>query len=179
LGAQVNHVQRAGARFFNVAGQEQGLGNARAAGDGCVRAAQVVHGELRRQFAGVPDFEPVGKQHDLNGGVGGVVAVGHSVDDGFGHGFAGQLIAHRGLRPCGSCAHGAGYFGQAEVQRLIDQLKHRAFVDLVRGDGLADLRAVEVHALEFRAGQKTLWGLAKEQNCRMAGLPGIQQVQVR
>lgn len=43
LGTQVNHVQRAGACFFDVAGQKQGLGHARVAGNGRVRAAQVVH----------------------------------------------------------------------------------------------------------------------------------------
>jgi hypothetical protein len=43
LGTPVNHVQCASADFFNVAGQKQRLGHARVAGNGRVRAAQVVH----------------------------------------------------------------------------------------------------------------------------------------
>ena len=53
--------------------------------------------QRRWQLAGVPDFQAIGKKHDLHGGVGGVVAVRDGVNNGFGDSQARQFIGDRSL----------------------------------------------------------------------------------
>lgn len=52
-----------------------------------VGAAQFFKGQGRRQGAGVPNFETILEEHDLDAGITGVVAVNDGVDDGLGDNF--------------------------------------------------------------------------------------------
>ena len=128
-----------------------------------------------------PGFQtsrPVGKEHDLHAGVAGVVAMGDGVDDGFGNGFAGEFVFDRCLRSKGARADGAGDFGHDEVNGLIHEFKDRAFVNLVRGNGLANFRAVEVHALDLGGEQEALGLTAKKEDGGVSRLTGVEQVEM-
>ena len=121
-----------------------------------MRPPQFVERQRERQFAGVPDLQPVGEQHHLHAGIARVVAVNHGIDDGLSNNLARQLVINRRLWPLGAGAHTAGDFRHHEVNRLIHQLEHCALVDLIRGDRLAQFGAVKMHALDFGTEQKPL-----------------------
>ena len=98
LFAAGDHVQDTATGFFGVAGQKHRVSDERVARNGSVRRTQRLRCEWRWKFSGIPDFETVGKKHDLHAGVAGVVAMGYGVDDGLGNGFVREFIIHRCLR---------------------------------------------------------------------------------
>ena len=180
LFATGDHVEDAAAGFFSVASQEHRVGDERIAGDGSVRRAKRLGCEWKRKFSGIPDFKPVGEEHDLHAGVAGVIAGGDGVDNGLGNGFAREFIFDRRLRPKRARADcTAGDFGHHEVNGLVHEFKNRAFVNLVRRNGLANLRTVEVHALNFGSEQEAL-GLAakKDEDGGVSRLAGVEQVEM-
>ena len=126
--------------------------------------------ERRRKPTGVPDFQPVGEKHDLDGGIGCVVAVGDGIDDGFGNRRTRQFVGHGGLIALGAGAHGRSDPGHHEVHGLVHKLEHRAFINLIVRDRLGDCRAVEMKALDLRRNKKALGLFAEEQNGCMARL---------
>ena len=140
--------------------------------------AEFFQGERGRQCAGVPDFQPVRKEHDLDAGVAGVVAVGDGVDDGFADNFRRNFIFDRSLGGEGTSADGEVDFGQDKVHGLIHQFESSAFVDLMRRDGLAKDGAVEVGTLHLGRQQKPLRGGAEEQDGGMGGQAVFEKIQV-
>ncbi len=147
--AQCDHINRAGARALNVARQKKRIGQQWIAGNRGVRTAQRGETQGRRQMTGIPYLQTVGEKHDLNGRVGSVVAVGDGVDDGFGDGVAGNFVIHRHVIAHGAGADRAVEFGHHKIDRLIDEFEGRAFIDLVRRDGLAHFRAVKMKAFDL------------------------------
>ena len=156
LDAAPNHVQGSRSHRFDVLGQVQRFRQQGIAGHRAVRFTQLLQRERRRKAAGVPHFGPVREEHDLHAAVVRVVAMCHGVDDGFGHDFRRDLV-HSGstgaLRPR---ADGSVNLAEHEVHRLIDQLEHRALVDLVRRNRLGDLGSVIVGAPDLRGHEKSL-----------------------
>ena len=78
------------------------------------------------------------------------------VDDGLRHHFLWNLVPYgclNGLRPR---AHRQRDLAKHKVHCLINQIEHRAFVNLVGWDRLGDLGSMEVGALDFRGEQKPL-----------------------
>ena len=132
----------------------------------------------RRKLAGIPDFKPVGKEHDLHAGVAGVVAMGHGVDDGLGYGLLGKFVSGRGLHALRPGTDVPVDFGKNEIRRLIHQFENRPLIDLVRRNGFADGGTVEVHAFDFRGRQKALRLLAEQQHGRMGRAAVVQQVEM-
>ena len=176
--AAVNHVADASAHAFDVLGKVQGFGDQ---GVGRVRAMRLPKGlqiQRRWQAARVPDFKPVGKQHDLHAGGAGVVAVGNGIDDGLRDDFRRNLIGHGRLRAECTGAHGEVDFGQDEVHRLVHQFEQVALVHLIERNGLLPLGAVEVGALHFRAVDEPLRLLAKQQHGGVGGVAISEQAQL-
>ena len=173
-----DHVEDTAAGFFGVAGQKHRVSNERVARNGSVRRTQRLGCEWRRKFSGIPDFETVGKKRDLHTGVAGVVAMGDGVGDGLGNGLAGEFVFDRCLWSKGARADGAGNFRHDKVNGLIHEFEDGAFVNLVRRNGLADFRAVEVHALDLGGEQEALGSSAKKENGGMSRLTGVEQIEM-
>ena len=100
--AEGNHVDRPGAGLFDVAGKKERFGNERVMRDRGVGMAKGFRSQGRGELAGIPNFQTVREEDDLDGGVGGVVAVGDGVDDGFCDSLARQFVLDWGLRPLGA-----------------------------------------------------------------------------
>ena len=176
--ALADHHQGAGAELLDVTGQEEGLADAVVAGNGTVRMAELFGRERRRELARVPDLEAVGKHRDLDGGVGGVVAVRDGVDDGFADDIGRDLVAHGRLRALGACADTAVQLGHDEVVRHVHLLEEVALEDAVEGDGPGDFSAMEVHAPNLGAREEPLRVAAEKQNGGLGGLAVKEQVEV-
>ena len=86
-----------------------------------------------------------------------VVAVRHGVDDGLGYHFLGHLVGYGCADALGTGADVQRDLAQHEIHRLIDQLKDRAFIDLVGWNRLGDFCSVEVGAFDLGGDQKPLW----------------------
>ena len=164
LGAQFEHVEDAAASLFGVVSQEHRLGYEGIAGNGGVGQAQFAYRQSRREFAGIPNFEPVGKEHNLDAGVAGVVTVGDGIDDGFGDGQVGQFVSDWGLIALRAGANRPVDLGHDKIHRLIDKFKDGAFVNLIGRDGFENFCAVEVHTLDLRCKEKSLGLFAKKQD---------------
>ena len=63
-----NHVQRAGPRFLDEAGQKKGLGYQRIAGQRRVNLPQRFRRQAERKLARVPDLDPVREDVRLDAG---------------------------------------------------------------------------------------------------------------
>ena len=68
LATTIDHIEGTGAECFSVVRPEQRFGNQRIARNRGVFGAQFFECQVGRQFSRIPDFEPVGKQHDLHSG---------------------------------------------------------------------------------------------------------------
>ena len=147
--------------------------------DGRVRAAQCLWSQGRRQGTGIPNFQPVFEEHDLDAGVAGVVAMHDGVDDGFGDDLLGDFV-FRG-NPCAffPCSDPKIDLGEDEILGLIDEIEDRAFVNLVGRNGLCHFTTVEVGALDLGGDQEPLWLFAKQQNGGVGRTPLVEEVEVR
>ena len=144
-----DHVAGAGTHAVDVFGKVEGLCEERIAGNGAVGTAKVIKGERGWEGSGVPDFEPVGEEHDLDAAVAVVVAVGDGVDDGLGHNVARDFVFDWRLCALFAGADADVDLGHDKVDGLVDELEGGALVNLVGGDRLGDLSAVEVSALDL------------------------------
>ncbi len=129
-------------------------------------------------MAGVPDFQAVGKEHDLDRCVAGVIPMSHGIDNSLGHDIAGDFVSDRRPWPLGASADPGGKLRHDEINRLIHQFEDRSLVDLIGRDRFADLRAMKMHALHFGADEKAL-GFFPEQKYRgMARPVAVKQVEM-
>lgn len=173
-----NHVAGAGAHALDVFGQVERLGEERVAGNRAMGLAQVLKGERLGKRAGIPDFEPVCEEHDLNAAVAVVVAVGNGVDNGFGNDIPRDLVGDRGLRALLAGADADIDLGHDEVDGLIDEFKGGALVNLIGGNGFGHFGAVEVGALDLGRQGEALGEFPEQQDGGVGGLAVIQEVQM-
>ena len=87
ISGKSDHVECAGAGAFDIAGEEERFGKQGVVGNGRVRMGEPFRSERGRQLSRIPDFQAIRKEHDLNAGIAGVIAMGNGVDDSFGHGL--------------------------------------------------------------------------------------------
>ena len=171
VSALPNHVASTGAHALDILGQVERFGEQGIAGDGTMGMAEFVEGERGREGAGVPDFEAVGKQHDLNAAVAVVITVSNGVDDGLGHYFARNFVFDRGLRAMFAGADAEVDFGHHKINRLVDQFKGGAFINLMGRNRFGNLGAVEVGAFDFGGCVKRCGYLPKSKMAALVGAP--------
>ena len=173
-----DHVQRSRPHPFDVFGEVQGLRQQGVAGHRIVRNAQLLQGQRRQQPARVPNLQAIREKHHLYAAVARVVAVRYRVDDGFGDDLRGNLISPGRADALRPRTHRPVDLAEHEVHGLIDQLEHRALVDLIRGDRLLDLRSVKARALDLGGDQEPLGRLPEQQYGGIGQPPLVQQVQM-
>ena len=143
-----------------------------------MRNAQLLQGQRRQQPARVPNLQAIREKHHLYAAVARVVAVRYRVDDGFGDDLRGNLISPGRADALRPRTHRPVDLAEHEVHGLIDQLEHRALVDLIRGDRLLDLRSVKARALDLGGDQEPLGRLPEQQYGGIGQPPLVQQVQM-
>ena len=84
-------------------------------------AAQFFKRQGRGQGTGIPDLEPILKEHDLDAGIAGVVAMDDGIDDGLGDDFLRNFVFRRRLGAFRSCSHPEVYLGEHEILGLIHE----------------------------------------------------------
>lgn len=117
-----------------------------------MRAALLFKSQGRRQGAGIPDFKPITKEHDLDAGIAGVVAMNDGIDDGFGNHFLGNFVFRRRLGAFRPCSHPEVYLGEHEILGLIDEIENRAFVHLIRRNGCHFIAVFTSEVIRKRCG---------------------------
>ena len=131
LDTPADHVQGSRSHPFDVFGEVQGLRQQGVAGHRVMRDAQLLQRQRRQQPAGVPDFQAVREEHHLYAAVARIVAVRYRVDDGFGDDLRRDLVSPGRAGALRPRTHPSVDLAEHEVHGLIDQLEHRALVDLV------------------------------------------------
>ena len=112
--------------------------------------------ERGRESTGIPDFEPVAKEHHLNAAVAVVIAVDNGIDDGLGHNLARDFVFDRGLRTMFTGTDAKVDFGHNKVNRLIYEFEGGALVNLMGGNGLGNSGTVEVSAFDLGGQREAL-----------------------
>ena len=143
-----------------------------------MRAAQLFKSQGRRQGAGILDFKPITKEHDLDAGIAGVVAMNDDIDDGFGNHFLGNFVFRRRLGAFHPCSHPEVYLGEHEILGLIDEIENRAFVHLIRRNGFCHFIAVKIGAFHLGGDQKTLRLFAEQQDVTIGRPALVEQVEM-
>ena len=146
--------------------------------DGGVRAAQFFEGQRGRQGTGIPNFQAVLEEHDLNAGVAGVVTVHDGVDDGLGDNFLRDFVFRRRLGAVLAGADPEIDFGEHEILGLVHEIEDRAFVHLIGRDGLGHFIAVEVGAFHLGRDQEALRLFSEQQDGGMGRPLLVEQVEV-
>lgn len=154
--AELDHDLGAGTDPFDVSGQIERLRKERVVWDRGMVVAQAIESQRAGERAGVPDFEPIGEEAGLDGGVAVVIAVGDGINDGLTHCVGGQLVGRWRGDAMGAGAYSAVDLGQHEISRLIRLVEKIAAVDLQRGEGTTVLGAVTVDALGLGGSVKAL-----------------------
>lgn len=144
-----------------------------------MRAAQFFKSQGWRQGAGIPDFKPILKEHDLDTGIAGVVAMDDGIDDGLNDNFLGNFVFRRRLGAFSSCSHPEVYLGEHEILGLIDEIENRAFVHLIGRNGFFDFIAMEMGAFHLGGDEKTLRVFAEQQNGTIGRPSFVEQVEMR
>jgi hypothetical protein len=132
-----NHIGCTGSGLFNVSYPEKRLGDQRVLGHRSMGFSQQFWGESRRQFPGIPNFDAIGKNKNLDKSVGAVIPVGNRIDDGLGDDRTWDFELNRGLSACRSRTHAAVHLTQNKLHRLIDHFKQPSLIRLLRCDGFA------------------------------------------
>jgi hypothetical protein len=104
--------------------------------------------------------------------------MGDGVDNAFGEDFLGEFVVNRSLSALGAGADRAGDFREDKVNGLVHEVKGGACVNLVRGDGPADLGAVEVKAFDFGGDKEPLRFFGEKEDGGMGGVAVLQEVEV-
>ena len=123
--------------------------------------AQRLERQTIRQSPWVSDLKAIREKHHLHAGVAGIVAMCHSVDDTFGNHVARYLVRYRCLGALGSRAHLRCDLRHHKVDRLVNQLKHRPLVGMVRGYRFGNFGSMEMSALDLRRWKELLRLLTK------------------
>lgn len=141
--------------------------------------AQVGKRESLGEGAGIPHFEAVGEEHNLDAAIAVVVAVGDCVDNSLSNDISGNLVFHWSLRALLAGAYTDVDLGHDEIDGLIDEFEGGALVNLVGWNGLGNLGAVEVGALHFGREAEALGVFAEEKDGCVGGAAVVEQIQVR
>ena len=143
-----------------------------------MRLTQSLQCKRRGERPRIPYFQSVGKQHHLDTAIAGIVAMGHRVDNRFGHDFAGDFVLDRNLRTRFSRPHPKIDLGQYKIHGLIHQVKDGSLIHLIGGNRLGDFDAMKMGAFHFRRNQKALRLPAEQQHSGVRRRPFVQQIQV-
>ena len=146
----VNHVQCPCSHAFDVLGEVERLGEQRISRYRRMGLAQLFKRQRWRQSPRVPYLEAIGEEHHLDAAVAGVVSVRNGIHDRLLYDFHWNLVADRRLDALGPRADRECDLAQDEVDSLIDQVEHRALVDLIGRNRFVGPRPVEVCTLDFR-----------------------------
>lgn len=99
-----------------------------------------------------------------------------SVDDDLADRFLRHLVFDGRGGACGACADRSSEFGQDEIHRIIHLFKKCALKDLMGRDGLGDLSAVVVGALDDGSGRVLLRVSAEQQECGVCDTVAVGQL---
>ena len=172
-----DHVGRAGSGLLSILHPKERFGNQGIARDGAVGLSQQFGSKAGRQLAGIPDFDAIGKDDDLDKPVVAVVSVSNGID-------IAPAMTGRGIsNSTGACVliarvHTTVEFAKDKLNGLINNLKQPPLIRLLRGDGLLFLRPMEMETMNLGVVEKLPGVLSEKQRRRIGGFAVPQRVEV-
>ena len=173
-----DHIGRAGSGLLDILHTKEWFGNQGIARDGSVGLSQQFGSQAGRQLSGIPDFDAIRKDDDLDKSVVAVVSVSDGIDNRLSNGRAGNLELDRGLCALCSCANTTVEFSEDKLNGLVNHLEQSSIIRLLGGDGLLFLCSMEMKTMNLSVVEKSTWVLSEKQHRGIGGFAIPKQVEV-